>query len=76
MRISPGKDKKDCLSNYKGVRRRFEIKGTFNDIMVVDDYAHHPTEVTATLIAAKKGWKKKSNCCFSTSSFYQNTSIS
>ena len=55
----PFKKIKDGLSNYRGVRRRFEIKGTFNDIMVVDDYAHHPTEVTATLIAAKKGWKKR-----------------
>ena len=58
MRISH-KEIKQGLSNYNGVRRRFEIKGTFNDIMVVDDYAHHPTEVTATLIAAKKGWKRR-----------------
>ena len=55
----PFKKIKQGLSNYNGVRRRFEIKGTFNDIMVVDDYAHHPTEVTATLIAAKRGWKKR-----------------
>ncbi len=55
----PFKKIKEGLSNYKGVRRRFEIKGTFNDIMVVDDYAHHPTEVTATLLAAKKGWQKR-----------------
>jgi len=43
------------LKAYTGVRRRFEIKGISNDIMVVDDYAHHPTEVKATLKAAKKG---------------------
>jgi len=47
------------LSAYKGVRRRFDIKGTSNDIMVVDDYAHHPTEVAATLSAAKNGWKRR-----------------
>ena len=44
------------ISTYQGVRRRFEIKGIHNDIMVVDDYAHHPSEVSATLGAAKSGW--------------------
>jgi len=47
------------LSQYGGVRRRFEIKGIVNDIMVVDDYAHHPTEVTATLNAARNGWDRR-----------------
>jgi UDP-N-acetylmuramate--alanine ligase len=47
------------LSEYQGVRRRFEIKGTVNDIMVVDDYAHHPTEVSATLNAARSGWNRR-----------------
>ena len=45
------------LLNFTGVRRRFEIKGTFNDIFVIDDYAHHPTEISATLQAIKNGWK-------------------
>ena len=47
------------ISTYQGVRRRFEIKGIHNDIMVVDDYAHHPTEVEATLQAAKAGWDRR-----------------
>ena len=47
------------IFTYKGVRRRFDIKGTFNDIMVVDDYAHHPTEVEAPLSSAKAGWDKR-----------------
>ena len=47
------------ITAYSGVRRRFDIKGTYNDIMVVDDYAHHPTEVEATLNAAKSGWKRR-----------------
>ena len=47
------------IYTYIGVRRRFDIKGTFNDIMVVDDYAHHPTEVKATLNSAKTGWDKR-----------------
>jgi UDP-N-acetylmuramate--alanine ligase len=49
---------KEALEQFRGVDRRFEIKGTINDIMVVDDYAHHPTEVAATIESAKIGWKK------------------
>lgn len=47
------------LAAYQGVRRRFDIKGVRNGIMVVDDYAHHPTEVKATLKAAKTGWDRR-----------------
>jgi UDP-N-acetylmuramate--alanine ligase len=43
------------LSRYGGVRRRFEVKGVFDDTLVVDDYAHHPTEVAATIAAAALG---------------------
>ncbi|MFH1853649.1 MAG: UDP-N-acetylmuramate--L-alanine ligase [Candidatus Neomarinimicrobiota bacterium] len=50
---------RDGLAAYPGVRRRFEIKGVTGDIMVVDDYAHHPTEVAATLQAARKGWDRR-----------------
>ena len=51
---------KDGLNQYSGVRRRFDIKyRTSNQIMIVDDYAHHPAEVLATLNAAKNGWKKR-----------------
>jgi UDP-N-acetylmuramate--alanine ligase len=44
------------LAQYRGVVRRFEIKGEAAGILVVDDYAHHPTEVEATLQAAARGW--------------------
>ncbi len=48
------------ISSYTGVRRRFEIRyKTKNDIIVVDDYAHHPAEVAATLEAAKSGWNRR-----------------
>ena len=50
---------KNGILQYKGVRRRFDIKGTYNEIMIVDDYAHHPTEVLATIDAAKGGWDKR-----------------
>ena len=55
----PFKTIKKGLLEYEGVRRRFEIKGVVNEIMVVDDYAHHPTEVAATLEAARSGWSKR-----------------
>lgn len=42
------------LLAYGGTERRFQLKGSFNGVTVVDDYAHHPTEITATLNAALK----------------------
>lgn len=47
------------LEKFNGVERRFEIKGEAAGIMIVDDYAHHPTEVKATLAAARKGWDRR-----------------
>ena len=41
------------LANFGGVGRRFDVKGTVNDITVIDDYGHHPTEIRATLEAAR-----------------------
>lgn len=46
----------ESLSEFKGVYRRFDIKGEFNGVIVVDDYAHHPTEIKATLSAARNTW--------------------
>jgi len=42
-----------ALAEFRGVKRRFEYKGEYNQALVVDDYGHHPTEVTATLTAAR-----------------------
>lgn len=42
------------IGNYKGTDRRFEYKGVINGVTVIDDYAHHPTEVEATLKTAAK----------------------
>jgi len=47
------------LAAFTGVERRFHLRGEANDIMVVDDYGHHPTEVKATLAAAKQGWDRR-----------------
>ncbi|MBN2200394.1 UDP-N-acetylmuramate--L-alanine ligase [bacterium] len=47
------------LEEFTGVHRRFEIKSTAGDVIVVDDYAHHPTEIKATLRAARTGWNRR-----------------
>jgi UDP-N-acetylmuramate--alanine ligase len=41
------------LATFGGVKRRFEVKGRVGGVTVVDDYAHHPTEVAATIAAAR-----------------------
>jgi len=43
----------EALGQYTGTKRRFEYKGNRNGITVIDDYAHHPTEIEATLSTAK-----------------------
>ncbi|MBK9308696.1 MAG: UDP-N-acetylmuramate--L-alanine ligase [Nitrospira sp.] len=47
------------LAAFTGVERRFHLRGETSGIMVVDDYGHHPTEVKATLAAAKQGWNRR-----------------
>lgn len=44
-----------ALSEFAGVNRRFQFKGEEAGVLVVDDYGHHPTEIRATLVAAKLG---------------------
>ncbi len=53
-----------ALSGYTGTDRRFEYKGEFNGITIVDDYAHHPTEIRATLAAAARMHKDRVVCIF------------
>ncbi len=50
---------KEALAEFKGVYRRFDIKGEKNGIIYVDDYAHHPTEVRAALQAARSSWNRR-----------------
>jgi len=45
---------RNALAEFQGVGRRFEVKGEVGGITVVDDYAHHPTEIRATLAAARR----------------------
>ncbi|MBZ0160722.1 UDP-N-acetylmuramate--L-alanine ligase [Candidatus Methylomirabilis sp.] len=48
-----------ALGEFSGVVRRFQVKGNPQDIMVVDDYAHHPAEIQATLRAARDGFERR-----------------
>jgi UDP-N-acetylmuramate--alanine ligase len=53
------KDIIEGLRNFRGVDRRFQTKGVVNGITVIDDYGHHPTEIRATLAAARTcGYKR------------------
>jgi UDP-N-acetylmuramate--alanine ligase len=45
----------DGLSRFRGVDRRFQLRGQARGITVIDDYGHHPTEIKATLAAAREG---------------------
>jgi len=49
----------ESLGDFKGIQRRFQIKGEKKGILVVDDYGHHPVEIMATLKAARSGWKRR-----------------
>jgi UDP-N-acetylmuramate--alanine ligase len=46
---------REALEGFRGVARRFEIVGEVDGVTVVDDYGHHPTEIRATLLAARQG---------------------
>ncbi|AGF53936.1 UDP-N-acetylmuramate--alanine ligase [Clostridium saccharoperbutylacetonicum] len=54
----------DGLSKCKGAHKRFEYKGELNGVTVIDDYAHHPTEIQATLSTAKQIDHNKTYCIF------------
>ena len=43
----------DALSEFRGVGRRFEVRGEVNGVTIVDDYGHHPTEIKSTLAGAR-----------------------
>ncbi len=55
---------KKALLGFHGTDRRFEYKGTLNGITIIDDYAHHPTEIEACLSAAKSCAHKNLWCVF------------
>ena len=49
----------EALESFAGTGRRFELKAEIREMMIVEDYAHHPTEIMATLDAARRGWSRR-----------------
>lgn len=60
----PFEKAKAGIGKFTGVFRRWDVKAEVNSIMVVDDYAHHPTEIAATLAGVKAGWRRRVVCVF------------
>ncbi|MEP9411202.1 MAG: UDP-N-acetylmuramate--L-alanine ligase [Candidatus Brocadia sp.] len=54
---------RDALASFTGANRRFQIIGVKNNITVIDDYAHHPTEIRVTLKAARELYPEKRIWC-------------
>jgi UDP-N-acetylmuramate--alanine ligase len=48
-----------ALRGFQGIARRFEIKGEASDVLVLDDYGHHPAEIRTTLAAATERWHRR-----------------
>lgn len=65
----------DGLASFKGTHKRFELKGTKNGVTVVDDYAHHPTEIKATLNTAKNYPHKRIICVFQPHTYSRTLSL-
>lgn len=63
------------LESFKGTHRRFELKGIKDDVTVIDDYAHHPTEIKATLSAAKNYPYKRIFCIFQPHTYSRTISL-
>lgn len=68
-------DIKEGITSYTGVGRRFERKGTYNNAIIIDDYAHHPTELKATLSAAKNMCKGRLWCVFQPHTYSRTKSL-
>jgi UDP-N-acetylmuramate--alanine ligase len=52
------------IEKFTGVFRRWEVKAEMQGLTIVDDYAHHPTEIKATLSGVKAGWRRRVICVF------------
>lgn len=52
------------LAQFQGAKRRFQTKARLNGVWIIDDYAHHPTEIATTLVAARQTEPKRLICVF------------
>ena len=70
---------KNCIENglnsFNGTERRFQYKGEFNGVKVIDDYAHHPTEILATIEASKNQKFNKLWCVFQPHTFSRTKAL-
>ncbi len=66
---------RDALSTFGGVKRRFQVVGEANGVTIVDDYAHHPTEVRATLAAARQRYGDRRIICVFQPHTYSRTKL-
>jgi UDP-N-acetylmuramate--alanine ligase len=60
----PAKVTREALADFKGVQRRFTLRGEARGATVIDDYGHHPAEVRATLQGAKEAFGRRVVCLF------------
>ncbi|MDP4093803.1 MAG: UDP-N-acetylmuramate--L-alanine ligase [Bacillota bacterium] len=66
---------REGLRKFTGAHKRFELKGDVDDIRVIDDYAHHPSEIKATLKAAKNCAHSKIWCIFQPHTYSRTKSL-
>lgn len=68
-------DIENGLYSFKGTARRFEHKGSFNGMEIIDDYAHHPTEILATISSARQKNINKLWCVFQPHTYTRTASL-
>ena len=66
---------REGLSTFTGTDRRFERKGTWHNTAVIDDYAHHPTEISATLAAARHYPHRRIFCVFQPHTYTRTSAL-
>jgi UDP-N-acetylmuramate--alanine ligase len=71
----PFEEISSTLTSFSGVRRRFQIIGNVEEITIIDDYAHHPTEIDATLLAAKEIYNGRRIICIFQPHRYTRTKL-
>lgn len=64
-----------ALSEFGGARRRFELKGLVGGVAIYDDYAHHPTEIKATLRAARERYRGRLWCVFQPHTYHRTKQL-